>query len=305
MTKRKKKPREQEKSGKVEKQHDPFDVEKIPGPQEMERFLADFFKKNRSSGPIGEAQDAMYKAWEEEDPFVRIALALKALKISPDCADAYVLLAEEYAETPEEALDFYLKGVEAGERAIGRENFEEYEGHFWGVLETRPYMRARAGYAKLLWDTERREEAIGHFQELLRLNPNDNQGNRYLLLPWLITLGRDEEAETLYKKYEDDDTAFWSYSRALLDFRRFGDSREASVSLRQAVEGNTHVPNFLLGKKKLPQELPSYYSPGNKDEAVLYILESGEAWVNTEGALSWLQSRTVKPVKKVSKKSKK
>jgi len=29
---------------------------------------------------------------------------------------------------------------------------------------------------------------------MLRLNPNDNQGIRYLLVDWLLQLGRDEEA---------------------------------------------------------------------------------------------------------------
>jgi len=29
------------------------------------------------------------------------------------------------------------KGVEAGERALGKEAFERDRGHFWGVLETR------------------------------------------------------------------------------------------------------------------------------------------------------------------------
>ena len=51
---------------------------------------------------------------------------------------------EETAETPEQALELYRKGVEAGERALGSESFNEYAGHFWGHLETRPYMRARA-----------------------------------------------------------------------------------------------------------------------------------------------------------------
>jgi hypothetical protein len=65
-----------------------------------------------------------------------------ALGISPLCADAYVLLAEE-AQSIEEARDLYAKGVEAGELALGPQGFEEYAGHFWDFLETRPYMRAR------------------------------------------------------------------------------------------------------------------------------------------------------------------
>ena len=42
-----------------------------------------------------EAQDLMYDAFEESDAGRRRALAVEALTISPDCADAYLLLAEE------------------------------------------------------------------------------------------------------------------------------------------------------------------------------------------------------------------
>ena len=49
----------------------------------------------------------------------RIALAEWALAISPDCPDAYNLLAEETARSLEETTDLYRKGMEAGERALG------------------------------------------------------------------------------------------------------------------------------------------------------------------------------------------
>ena len=66
----------------------------------------------------------------------RAATARKALKISPDCADAYVLMAE-IATTPAQALELYRRGVAAGERALGQRAFVEDVGHFWDRLETR------------------------------------------------------------------------------------------------------------------------------------------------------------------------
>ena len=70
----------------------------------------------------------VYDAWERTTPKSRIALARKALAISPLCADAYNLLADK-AATPAEAHDFYLRGIEAGELALGPDGFEEYGGH--------------------------------------------------------------------------------------------------------------------------------------------------------------------------------
>src|SRR5215217_5203105 len=121
--------------------------------------------------PLERAQDLIYEAFETESPRKRVQLAKKALKVSPDCADAYVLLAEEDAGSLEEARELYQKGAEAGARARGRETFEEEAGHFWGILETRPYMRARQGLAVCLWELGEREEAIEHYQEMLDLNP--------------------------------------------------------------------------------------------------------------------------------------
>ena len=52
---------------------------------------------------LEEAQDVMYDAWEDSGPR-RVNLARKALRISPDCADAYVLLAEETTRSADDAL---------------------------------------------------------------------------------------------------------------------------------------------------------------------------------------------------------
>ncbi len=84
---------------------------------------------------ITEAQQVMYEAWDRPTSRSRIALAAKALGISPLCADAYNLLAQE-ARTATEARELYARGLEAGERALGAEGFEEYAGHFWGFLAT-------------------------------------------------------------------------------------------------------------------------------------------------------------------------
>ena len=48
---------------------------------------------------LRQAQDLMYQAWEETNPAKRLGLAHQALATSPDCADAYVLLAEEEADS--------------------------------------------------------------------------------------------------------------------------------------------------------------------------------------------------------------
>jgi tetratricopeptide (TPR) repeat protein len=210
--------------------------------------------------PLAKAQALMYQAFEEPNEQRRVRLAQDALAVCPDCADAYVLLAE-HATSRKEALRLYEQGVAAGERALGPEAFQRDVGHFWGLLETRPYLRARLGLAHALWTAGRRDEAVRHWQEMLRLNPNDNQGVRYTLAGSLLFLDRDDDLDRLLQQY-DEPSATWAYTKALLAFRRHGDTPEARQLLKEATKTNRHVPAYLLGEKFPPAGPPGYYSPG-------------------------------------------
>jgi tetratricopeptide (TPR) repeat protein len=259
---------------------------------EANAFLSQFIgvkdipKPSRELTPLERAQDKMYEAWGAEDD-ERVKLAREALAISPDCADAYVLLAEETAETVEEAKELYQKGVRAGERALGKEFFEENAGHFWGILETRPYMRALAGLAETVEAMGEPTQAADHYRELLRLNPNDNQGNRFVFARCLLKAGADEELGKLLDQYEDDATAAWLYTRALWLFRKEGATNQASGALVKAFKQNPFVPLYLLGVAQMPDEPPGYIEMGGETEAVEYIGMNGLAWLDTRGAIQW------------------
>ena len=240
---------------------------------------------------LEQAQQLMYRAWEERNPAKRIAFAHDALNASLDCADAYVLLAEEEAPTVEKALEYYRQGVAAGERALGGDYFAENAGSFWGLIETRPYMRARLGLADALWRLLRTDEAIAHYREMLRLNPGDNQGVRYLLLTLLMRLERDADVGALLAQYEDDGMAAWLYSRALFEFRTAGASERATRALREALAENRHVPAYLLAEKRIPHALPQLVGFGDENEAVAYAHEHINNWRRTAGALDWLKSQ--------------
>lgn len=261
----------------------------IPDRRVMESMMQQMF----SDGDVAEdsleaAQQIMYDAFEAESSGRQVQLAKQALERSPDCADAYVLLAE-HARSLDEALHFYEQGVAAGTRALGDDGFQEFEGHFWGFLPTRPYMRARAGLADALWASGRYEDAVGNYQALLRLNPNDNQGIRYRLASALLDLQRHDELFELLEQYKEDDMADWSYTRALLAFRQEGESASACRLLREAYKSNSHVPDHLTGAKPMPQELPDHISPGRENEAISYAAQYLPAWKNSPGAITWLQ----------------
>ncbi len=243
---------------------------------------------------LDKAQEVAFQAMEARTSKRRIALARKALAISPLCADALVVLAQEEKD-PAAALPLLREAVAAGEQALGPETFERDAGHFWGLLETRPYMRARHFLAMALREAGEDEEAIGHYRDMLRLNPNDNQGVRDLLMDALLELGRDDEAGALLKRYEKDGSAAWAWSRTLLAFRRHGDSTIARKALAKAMQNNPHVPPYLLGRKPMPKTLPPYYQPGEASEAVSYLEGGAKAWRAAPGALAWLAEALAAP----------
>jgi tetratricopeptide (TPR) repeat protein len=235
---------------------------------------------------LEQAQDLMYEAFEARGRR-QIQLVKKALEISPDCADAYVLLAERCSD-PQKALDLYAQGVAAGERALGKNFFDEETGHFWGILKTRPYMRARLGLAETLEDLGHLDEAAGHYRELLRLNPNDNQGVRDVFLPCLLKMHADDEASQLLDRYKADGSGTWCYSKALLTFRQKGDTATARKHLKNALDANPHVAEYLSGRKEVPPVLPPSYALGSEEEAIICAADLLGAWEQTEGALDWL-----------------
>jgi tetratricopeptide (TPR) repeat protein len=260
--------------------------------EEIQKFLKDAVDKYEDfeppeKTPLDKAQDLVYDAWEsDEEESVR--LAKKALKISPDCADAYVILADA-TDDVKKALKLYEKGIKAGERALGKDFLEDEEniGHFWGMVSTRPYMRAKYGYAECLWALGRKEEALEHFKDMLRLNPNDNQGVRYTLINYFIVCDRDTEAWELLKRYNEY-SASWVYSRALLTFRKEGDCVLAKILLQNAFKINKYVAKILTGRRELPETLPHAYRPGSPEEAEVYVRESFPAWLNTAGSPKWI-----------------
>lgn len=221
----------------------------------------------------------------------RVALARQALKLWPDCADAYVVMADRESDL-ERARELYALGVAAGERALGPEMFRENAGWFWGLVETRPYMRARYGLAEALWEMGAREEATEHFLELLRLNPNDAQGARYRLANALLVLRRNDELKRLLDAYPDEDSVDWTYNRALLVFNREGDSPGARSRLTAALRRNRFVPKYLLLGESLPQVPAMYLGMDEEAEAMSYASLAVEAWESTPGALAWLQGRS-------------
>ncbi|MEX2598321.1 MAG: tetratricopeptide repeat protein [Dehalococcoidia bacterium] len=259
---------------------------------ELDRLQAGGLPPATANDPLAQAQEFIYAALDAPTRADRVRFALKALETSADCADAYVLLAEEAAESLEQECGLYRMGVEAGERALGPEPFQGDVGYFWGLLETRPYMRAREGLADTLWHLGREADALQHYREMLRLNPNDNQGIRYRLLGCLVETGLLAAAGDLFEKYPGDASGGWAYTGALVRYLLEGESARARTAFRRALKKNRHIPAYLTGERRVPEYLPEFVGFGDEDEAVAYAAEFGHLWAGAPGAVGWLAAMT-------------
>ena len=74
--------------------------------------------------------------------------------------------------------------------------FEEQVGHFWGILATRDYLRARYALVEALLEVENYsavEAAHAHCMDILRLCSSDNMGIRDKVPALKLRLGKDQE----------------------------------------------------------------------------------------------------------------
>lgn len=248
----------------------------------------DMLQLNGSGTPKEKAQALLYKAMEAASSKRRIQLAEAALELYPDQPDAYLVLAEE-SENEQEARAFLKAGMSAGERELGELYFTQNKGYFWGLHETRPYIRVCKSYADSCWFSGNAEEAAQTLEHILELNPEDNTGARYLLTAVYLYTGRLNDAERVMKEYgKDDATAVLAYDRIVLEYKKNGITSQLKMLYRVARGVNKHVPDYLLGVKRLPHNLPDYVGMGDSNEAIEYVIVHSRLWANMPELLKWM-----------------
>ncbi|MBI5547436.1 MAG: hypothetical protein HY901_26435 [Deltaproteobacteria bacterium] len=83
----------------------------------------------------------------------------------------------EFEHAPEFALIHYEIAVRIGELSLP----PGFAGVLiWGRIYNRPFLRCLRGCGLCLWRLGRTSEALQMFERILSLNPNDNQGVRFV-----------------------------------------------------------------------------------------------------------------------------
>jgi uncharacterized protein YecA (UPF0149 family) len=175
------------------------------------------------------------------------------------------------------------------ETLVTPEFIEANTGVFWLDPETRPYMILRARRAWLNFHYASLPQARDELEDLLRLNPNDNQANRYLLMN-AYALAHDWDALAAYLRDSEEDSLFTLSARALMSFAREGDSVAARRLKADLNKENKYFARIMTGQLRLKDDRPGYYSPGGKEEVGVFIANGGKkAWLSVDGSLFWLR----------------
>jgi len=259
--------------------------------EEAEQFLDDLLRNQNilEEAPISprdRAQDKLNEAQKEKGA-KRKRLIKEALDIYPNSPDAYLLLGR-YANIDNERYQYFHQAVIAGEKDLGEAFFRKNKGHFWMIPETKPYMRAKAAFALFQYHFGDKTAAIEDFQEMLELNPNDNQGMREYLLHAYIEEGNFDDAKALINRYEHDVSASFMFNHALLNFYCEGLTAKTKSLLKKANQQNPYVRDYLIGKNVVPEFKNWQFSIGDNGEAVNYVQENIQLWKEAASLLTEL-----------------
>lgn len=213
------------------------------------------------------SQHLIDEAYDLDDADKARALAEKALELDPQNVEAYSFMGHT-SMTIEEVIDWYQKGHDLGKELLGAETLEQHKGNLGELIEAQPYLGVKENLGMALYVAERKKEAIAHFQELIVLNENDDQGARYSLAIWLAEAKDYKAYHKLYEEYKDDDSAIWKYTYAIALFQEGEDIEKANRALLEAHETNPNVLPYLTGEEEIPEDAPDFLEIGDQGEAV-------------------------------------
>ena len=233
------------------------------------------------------AEDWLELAEDAESDAETRQFAKKALKQDPDNLDAVRILIQYSEDDEVDQLHALKQAVEKGTELMKQKGYMEDDviGDFWGVLETRSYMRLRRAYVDALTDLNMLGRAAEECQDMLRLCVGDNLGIRYTLMHLYAAMEREEEALALHQQFDGYDETQMLLPLSVLYYKRENFDK-ALWYLKKLEKANPDTRKFFQSMKngtvnKLYSEKSEIsYRPGTLDEFLIVFYD--EAFLYTE-----------------------
>ena len=224
----------------------------------------------------------------------------KALELEPDNMDAISASIDLIEDGS--SWDYYQKLSEAVKNAtvfMEKNGFMEKEniGGFWGILETRPYMRLLNRYADFMAQAGMMSFAAREYEEMIRLSENDNLGVRYSLMHVYAYLEQEEPALKLHKKYDDYEETQMLLPLSILYFKK-GDFDKAEDYLKRLCAANKDTKKFFRAVKKdrldhYVEGISGYgYQPFTIQELIVEMMENAFLFRMVPVYMEWAYEKT-------------
>lgn len=221
--------------------------------------------------PLDDAYELLEKAENTKNKKEAIKLAKKAYEKSSECFDA-ILFQCSFEDDGIKRMKLLDKGLEFEKNRLMKEKYFDKEniGHFYGIFETRPYIRGLVVKAEYLLEDGKLRQAANVCKEVLRLNPSDNLGTRYLLMAIYAALEEEKEMLSLYKKYPEENLEMLFPLFAL--YYKSGNDKKAREYLKRVDKCNSNFVKYFDGTiKESEKEISEYYSRGDASEVFMYV----------------------------------
>ena len=221
--------------------------------------------------PLDDAYEILEEAQNARNEKEALRLAKKAYEKSSECFDA-ILFQCDLEKNGIKRMKLLDDGLEFEKNRLTKENYFDKEniGHFYGVFETRPYIRGLATKAEYLLEEGKLRQAANVCKEVLKLNENDNLGARYLLMAIYATLEEEKDMLDLYKKYPEEDLEMLFPLFAI--YYKIGNDKKAKDYLNRIDKCNSNFVKYFKGTIKPSEKInPGYYSRGDSSEIFMYL----------------------------------
>lgn len=207
-----------------------------------------------------------------------LKLAKEAYEFCPACFDA-LLFQVNLEEDPLKRDELLAEGLAKEKERLQKEGFFDKDsiGIFYGIFETRPYIRGLYLRTTNLLDDGKYTQGIESCKEILKLNNNDNTGVRYLLMATYALLENEKEALKLYKQYPEENLEMLFPLFAL--YYKLGNDEKAHQYLDKIFKINPYFVTFLENSYDDDLEdddlIPGCYSVGRSSEVLYYMATYG------------------------------
>lgn len=221
--------------------------------------------------PLDDAYEILEEAQNAKTEKEAIKLAKKAYEKSRECFDA-ILFQCDLEENGIKRMKLLDEGLEFEKNRLKKEKYFDKEniGHFYGIFETRPYIRGLVIKAEYLLEEGKLRQAESVCKEVLKLNKNDNMGARYLLMAIYATLEEEKDMLKLYQKYPEESLEMIFPLFAL--YYKLGNDKMAKEYLNRVDKCNSNFVKFFKGTIKESKEVNlGYYSRGDSSEIFMYF----------------------------------